>query len=52
MTVASTIALMPVMAHAVDLDSEDQKVSYSLGLILGEKLKQDMILGHQIQQNH
>ncbi|QLE99086.1 FKBP-type peptidyl-prolyl cis-trans isomerase [Neptunomonas phycophila] len=42
MTVASTIALMPVMAHAVDLDSEDQKVSYSLGLILGEKLKQDM----------
>jgi FKBP-type peptidyl-prolyl cis-trans isomerase len=42
MTVASSIALMPVLAHAVDLNSEDQKVSYSLGLILGEKLKQDM----------
>lgn len=40
-TLASLVAVGPV-ALADDLDTEDKKLSYSLGLILGEKLKQDI----------
>ena len=41
MAVATSVAVMP-FAHAADLDTEEQKVSYSLGVILGQKLSQDM----------
>lgn len=41
MAVATSFAVMP-FAHAADLDTEEQKVSYSLGVILGQKLHQDM----------
>ncbi|NVK42379.1 MAG: FKBP-type peptidyl-prolyl cis-trans isomerase [Oceanospirillaceae bacterium] len=40
-TLASLVAVGPV-ALADDLDTDDKKLSYSLGLILGEKLKQDI----------
>lgn len=41
MTVAGSFLVMP-MAQALELNTDDQKVSYSLGLVLGEKLKQDL----------
>ncbi|MFC6670837.1 FKBP-type peptidyl-prolyl cis-trans isomerase [Marinobacterium aestuariivivens] len=40
-TLASLMTAGPV-ALADDLDTEDKKLSYSLGLILGDKLKQDI----------
>lgn len=41
MAVASSLVVMPV-AQAVELETDNQKVSYSLGLVLGEKLKLDL----------
>ncbi|RVU29724.1 MULTISPECIES: FKBP-type peptidyl-prolyl cis-trans isomerase [Neptunomonas] len=41
MAIVSSFAVMPV-AQAVELNTEEQKVSYSLGLVLGEKLQQDI----------
>lgn len=41
MAVASSLVVMP-LAQAVELETENQKVSYSLGLVLGEKLKLDL----------
>ncbi|WP_409524540.1 FKBP-type peptidyl-prolyl cis-trans isomerase [Nitrincola sp. MINF-07-Sa-05] len=37
---AGTMMAVPAV-HAVDLTNEEQKLSYSLGLILGDSLKQD-----------
>lgn len=37
---AGTLMTVPAV-HAVDLTNEEQKLSYSLGLILGDSLKQD-----------
>jgi len=39
-TLASAMVIMP--AQAYELDTEEKKLSYSLGLMLGEKLKQDI----------
>lgn len=41
MAVAGSLASMPV-AHALELETDNQKISYSLGLVIGEKLKQDL----------
>lgn len=41
MAVASSLVVMPA-AQAVELETDNQKVSYSLGLVLGEKLKLDL----------
>lgn len=41
MAIAGSLAAMPV-AHALELKTDNQKVSYSLGLVIGEKLKQDL----------
>jgi FKBP-type peptidyl-prolyl cis-trans isomerase len=41
MAVASSLVVMP-LAQAFELTTDDQKVSYSLGLVLGEKLKLDL----------
>jgi FKBP-type peptidyl-prolyl cis-trans isomerase len=41
MAVATSFAVVP-FTHAADLDTEEKKVSYSLGVILGQKLSQDM----------
>lgn len=41
MAMASSLVVMP-LAQAVELETENQKVSYSLGLVLGEKLKLDL----------
>ncbi|SIS87020.1 FKBP-type peptidyl-prolyl cis-trans isomerase [Neptunomonas antarctica] len=41
MAVASSLVVMP-LAQAFELKTDDQKVSYSLGLVLGEKLKLDL----------
>ena len=39
--VAGSLVVMP-LAQAFELKTDDQKVSYSLGLVLGEKLKLDL----------
>ncbi len=41
MTMAGTMLVMPA-AHALELKTDDQKLSYSLGLVLGQKLKADL----------
>ncbi|WP_372737491.1 FKBP-type peptidyl-prolyl cis-trans isomerase [Neptunomonas sp.] len=41
MAVASSLVVIPA-AQAVELETDNQKVSYSLGLVLGEKLKLDL----------
>lgn len=41
MTMAGTMLVMPA-AHALELKTEDQKISYSLGLVLGQKLQADL----------
>jgi FKBP-type peptidyl-prolyl cis-trans isomerase FklB len=41
MTMAGTMLVMPA-AHALELKTEDQKLSYSLGLVLGQKLQADL----------